>query len=152
MKHHLKTNPNDALHNALSPAERLCRRIADWTGAPAALVAAIVFQIAWIVVGTLTRMDPFPFVFLLTCSNVVQLVLIFVIAVAQRQQSLHDEIRAETDHTAISALLLHQDLQNVALLRLLRANGVEAADIENLSRKFAIPTDEAGGEQEMRER
>ena len=55
------------------------------TGAPAALVAAIVLQFVWIGIGRATHWDPCPFVFLLTCSNVIRLILIFVIAVAQRQ-------------------------------------------------------------------
>lgn len=63
------------------------------TGAPAALVAAIVLQFVWIGIGLATNWDPYPFVFLLTCSNVIQLILIFVIAVAQRQLSLHDELK-----------------------------------------------------------
>jgi uncharacterized membrane protein len=45
-----------------------CRRIAAMAGAPAALVAAIVLQFVWIGIGLATQWDPYPFVFLLTCS------------------------------------------------------------------------------------
>lgn len=51
-----------------------------------ALIGCILAQVIWIVGGVLTHWDPYPFVFLLTCSNVLQLVLIFVIAVGQRSQ------------------------------------------------------------------
>ena len=50
-------------------------------------MAAIVLQFVWIGIGLATNWDPYPFVFLLTCSSVIQLILIFVIAVAQRQLS-----------------------------------------------------------------
>jgi uncharacterized membrane protein len=121
----------NAMHTQrLSGTERFCRKIADATGAPAALMAAIVVQIVWLIVGTITHWDPFPFVFLLTCSNVLQLILIFVIAVAQRQQTEHDEIRAEADHASISRLLYHQQLQNELLLRIAERTGVDVSDLK----------------------
>jgi uncharacterized membrane protein len=73
--------------------------------------------------------DPYPFVFLLTCSNVIQLILIFVIAVAQRQLSLHDELWAEADHGAISRLLYHQEAQELLLVRLAEKLDVDARDL-----------------------
>ena len=60
--------------------------------------------------------DPFPFVFLLTISNVIQLILIFILAVGQRQSSAHAELRAEHDHDSISRLLYHQEVQEQMLL------------------------------------
>lgn len=127
--HPLAANANDMQADRLSGTERFCRRIADLTGAPAALMLAIVVQIVWLAVGTITHWDPFPFVFLLTCSNVIQLILIFVIAVAQRQQTEHDELRAEADHATISRLLYHQELQEQILLRLAQRAGVDLADL-----------------------
>jgi hypothetical protein len=91
-RHPTIDNVNALLAERLSPTEHICRRIAAMTGAPAALVAAIVLQFVWIGIGLATNWDPYPFVFLLTCSNVIQLILIFVIAVAQTQLSLHDEL------------------------------------------------------------
>lgn len=122
----------NAKHAArLSSTEHICRRIADYTGAPLALLLAIVIQIGWLIVGSVTHWDPFPFVFLLTCSNVLQLILIFVIAVAQKQQTMHDEMRAEADHDAISRLLYHQQTQDELLLRLAAAAGVDVSDIKD---------------------
>ena len=83
----------------------------------------------WIGIGLATNWDPYPFVFLLTCSNVIQLILIFVIAVAQRQLSLHDELRAEADHGAISRLLYHQEAQELLLVRLAEKLDVDARDL-----------------------
>ncbi len=128
--HPLVDDVNAIHRDRLSATERICRRIADATGAPLALVLAIVLQFVWLAVGTVTHWDPFPFVFLLTCSNVIQLILIFVIAVAQKQQTQHDEIRAEADHDAISRLLYHQQVQDELLLRLAERAGIDIADIK----------------------
>lgn len=114
----------------LTPVEKVCKRIADTTGAPGALILAIILQLTWILVGAVTHWDPFPFVFLLTCSNVLQLILIFVIAVAQRQSSEHDELRAEADHDHISRLLYHQELQEAMLLALARKAGIDVTGLQ----------------------
>lgn len=136
--HPLVENVNELQRDRLSATERFCRRVADLTGAPAALMLAIVLQIAWLVVGTITRWDPFPFVFLLTCSNVLQLILIFVIAVAQRQQTMHDELRAEADHDAISRLLYHQEFQEKLLLRIAESVGVEVDELRPALESLAV--------------
>ena len=127
--HPLVDDVNAVHQQRLSDTERVCRTIADYTGAPLALLLAIVVQIGWLVVGSLTHWDPYPFVFLLTCSNVLQLILIFVIAVAQKQQTMHDEIRAESDHNSISRLLYHQQVQDDLLLRLAERAGIDTSDI-----------------------
>ncbi|HEX4013908.1 MAG TPA: DUF1003 domain-containing protein [Candidatus Cybelea sp.] len=127
--HPLVDDVNAEHQDQLSETEKICRRIADATGAPLALLLAIIVQILWIVVGWATHWDPFPFVFLLTCSNVLQLILIFVIAVAQKQQTQHAELRAEADHDSISRLLYHQELQNQLLLRLAAHAQIDVADL-----------------------
>jgi uncharacterized membrane protein len=104
--------------------------LADWTGAPLALGLAILVQAIWIAVGLVTKLDPFPFAFLLTCSNVLQLILIFVLAVGQRQSSQHAELRAEHDHDSISRLLYHQEVQEQVLIALARKIGVEIESME----------------------
>jgi uncharacterized membrane protein len=121
----------NALHQQqLSPIEKACKRIADATGAPLALMLAIVVQIGWITVGMVTRWDPYPFAFLLTISNVLQLILIFVLSVGQRQSSQHDELRAEADHDSISRLLYHNQAQEALLLRIAEHLGIDATDLK----------------------
>ena len=148
-RHPTIDNVNHLLTGRLTPTERICRRIAAWTGAPIALVGAIAVQFTWIAFGLLTDWDPYPFMFLLTCSNVLQLILIFVIAVAQRQSSMHDELRAEADHGAISRLLYHQQTQELLLLRIAAKLGVDAGDLTSalnaLARDAVAPVAEAGG-------
>jgi hypothetical protein len=49
---------------------------------------------------------------------VLQLILIFILAVGARQSSAHAELRAEHDHDSISRLLYHQDVQEQLLLEI----------------------------------
>lgn len=138
MENHPLVDDVNAMHQErLSGTEKICRRIADLTGAPLALLLAIIVQIAWITVGAITHWDPFPFVFLLTCSNVLQLILIFVIAVAQKQQTQHDELRAEADHNSISRLLYHDQLQNELLMRIAEHTGCDISDLKATAAKLA---------------
>lgn len=64
-------------------SERIAAAIVRVTGNPFALLVVLLVQPVWIAVGVLTHLDPFPFVFLLTVSNVVQIVVMFAVAVAQ---------------------------------------------------------------------
>jgi uncharacterized membrane protein len=140
MDDHPLVDDVNAMHqDRLSRTERLSRRIADLTGSPTALILAIVVQLAWISVGAVTHWDPFPFVFLLTCSNVLQLILIFVIAVAQKQQTQHDELRAESDHDGISRLLYHQQLQNGLLMHIAERCGADISELRATAAKLAAP-------------
>lgn len=130
--HPLIADVNEEHDARLSPIERTCKKIADATGAPIALILAIIVQALWIAVGVITHWDPFPFAFLLTISNVLQLILIFVIAVAQRQQSMHDEMRADSDHAAISRLLYHQQVQDELLLGLAERAGIDVSGLREM--------------------
>ena len=121
---------NQEHEERLSPIEHACKRIADATGAPLALFLAIVFQVVWVIVGTVTARDPYPFVFLLTVSNIIQLILIFIIAVAEKQSSQHAELRAEADHENISRLLHHQEVQEELLMRLAKQTQIDVSDIK----------------------
>jgi uncharacterized membrane protein len=133
-EHPLVHDVNQEHSDNLSPVERFCKRVADWTGAPVALGLAIVLQAIWIPLGIYTKFDPFPFTFLLTCSNVLQLILIFILAVGQRQSSAHAELRAEHDHDSISRLLYHQELQEEVLLQI--ASRIEC-DVSEIKRRIS---------------
>ena len=140
VENHPLVDDANAMHQErLSSTERICRKIADSTGAPLALLLVIVAQFIWVAIGTATGRDPYPFLFMLTISNIVQLIMIFVISVAQRQQSQHDEIRAEADHDAISRLLYHQQLQDQILLRLAERTGVDVSDLASTVKTLLAP-------------
>ena len=128
--HPLVRDVNAEHQENLSAVETYCKKIADATGAPVALALAIISQIVWVVVGTMTHWDPYPFVFLLTCSNILQLILIFIIAVAQKQSGEHAELRAEADHESIARLLHHQEVQEELLMRLAQQTQCDITDIK----------------------
>jgi len=130
MTHRRVRNPNEVHNERLTPIERFCKKVADSTGAPIALAAVIVVQLVWLVVGQITHSDPYPFVFLLTVSNVIQLTLLFVISVAQRQSGEHAETRAELDHEWIGLLLQHNEAQEELLLRIAAAVNVDTSDLQ----------------------
>src|ERR1700694_5060319 len=133
-EHPLVHDVNKEHAESLSPVERFCKQVADSTGAPLALGLAILLQAIWIPLGIFTKFDPFPFTFLLTCSNVLQLILIFILAVGQRQSSAHAELRAEHDHDSISRLLYHQELQEKILIAI---GSRIAIDVEDLKKEIA---------------
>ena len=133
-------NANEVHQQSLSMTERFCQKVGAATGAPITLVAVIIFQLVWIVVGHLTKMDPFPFVFMLTVSNVIQLILIVVLAVAGKQSSEHDQIRAEEDHAALSRMLYHSEAQEQLLLKLAEKGGIDTSDIQRVFNDLAAPS------------
>jgi len=128
--HPLVHDVNQEHSDSLSPVEKICKKIADSTGAPIALFLAVIVQIVWIVAGMITKFDPFPFTFLLTMSNVLQLILIFILAVGQRQSSAHAELRAEHDHDSISRLIYHQELQERILIEIATKIEIDVASIK----------------------
>ena len=132
--HPLVHDVNQEHSDSLSPVEKACKRIADSTGSPIALFLAVLVQAIWIPVGIITKWDVFPFAFLLTCSNVLQLILIFILAVGQRQSSAHAELRAEHDHDSISRLIYHQELQERILIEI--ATKIEI-DVESIKAMVA---------------
>ena len=135
--HPLVHDVNQEHCDNLSSTERFCKKVADWTGAPIALALAIVVQAIWIPVGILTKMDPYPFAFLLTCSNVLQLILIFILAVGQRQSSSHAELRAEHDHDSISRLIFHQELQEQILIDIATKIECDVSAVKDMIAKLA---------------
>lgn len=112
-------NANEAHIESLNPIEIFCRNISNIIGSPFALILSIIVQVTWIAIGIITKLDPWPFAFLLTCSNVIQLILIFVLAVAQKQSSEHAETRAEIDHQNITKLMEYQKMQEDLLRQIL---------------------------------
>src|SRR6202049_3419846 len=135
--HPLVHDVNQEATDNLSPTERFCKKVADWTGAPLALFLAILVQAIWIPVGIITKWDVFPFAFLLTCSNVLQLILIFILAVGQRQSSAHAELRAEHDHDSISRLIYHQELQEQILVALAQKIELDVAELSAMVKRLA---------------
>lgn len=92
-------------HQKLTPIEKFCAKLVEIFSKPTALLLACGIQLVWVFIGQITHKDPFPYVFLLTCSNILQLILMFVINVAARHTTELAEQRAEADHEAIAEIL-----------------------------------------------
>ena len=128
-RHPTIDNVNALLTERLSTTEHICRRIAAMTGAPAALVAAIVLQFVWIGISLATNWDPYPFVFLLTCSNVIQLILIFVIAVGRSNSRCMTSCGLKPTMALSADCFYHQEAQELLLVRLAEKLDVDARDL-----------------------
>jgi len=72
----------------------------------------------------------------------LQLILIFVLAVGQRQSSEHAELRAEHDHDSISRLLYHQEVQEQLLLAIAQKIELNVEDIGTMVKRLA--TEDSG--------
>lgn len=136
--HPLVHDVNKEQSESLTGVEKICKKISDSTGAPLALALAIIVQLAWVAIGQTTGKDAYPFPFLLTCSNILQLILIFILAVGQKQSASHAERRAEHDHDAISRLLYHQELQEDILIRLATQTNLKMDDIVVRVNRLAV--------------
>lgn len=128
--HHLTQNANEAHKENLSKIEKACAWVCEKTGSPNSLIAVVLIQIVWVLLGQSFKFDPYPFAFLLTVSNIIQLILIFVLAVGQNQTTKSTETRAEIDHKSISAILHHQDLQEQMLGAIMKELQIETDEIK----------------------
>lgn len=131
-KHPLVKNANDVHHNDMSKVEKMCAWVCDAIGSAAALGIIVIIQVLWVCIGQSTKLDPYPYVFMLTVSNVIQLILIFILAVGQRQSVERAAIRTQTDHDAISRIMHHQDLQEKMLLQILNHHDINSDEVKSM--------------------
>src|SRR5216683_743666 len=93
---------------------RLGAAITRSVGTMWAVYIAIVIQITWMVLATLGfwrfARDPYPFAFLLFLSNIVQLLLMFVIMVGQQVLGAASDKRAVVTYQDAEAIL-HECLE-----------------------------------------
>lgn len=107
--HPLARNANDEHKEDLSKIEKICTYISDKMGTPSVLISVIIIQAIWIIIGQITKWDAYPYAFLLTISNILQLILMFILALGQRQSSKLSQLRADIDHESISHILTKLD-------------------------------------------
>ena len=90
---------NEIHHESLGFNERIALAVTERIGTMAAVYALIVIMTGWMLwqVDTSKPFDPYPFIFLLFCSNVIQILLMPLIMVGQNLQGRHAELRAEHD-------------------------------------------------------
>jgi uncharacterized membrane protein len=93
---------------------RLGAAITRSVGTMWAVYAAVAIQITWMALATLGiwefKKDPYPFAFLLFVSNIVQLLLMFVIMVGQQVLGAASDKRAVVTYQDAEAIL-HECLQ-----------------------------------------
>src|SRR5713226_6010240 len=93
---------------------RLGAAITRSVGTMWAVYIAIVIQVTWMTLATLGiwefRRDPYPFAFLLFLSNIVQLLLMFVIMVGQQVLGQASDKRAVVTYQDAEAIL-HECIQ-----------------------------------------
>jgi len=94
------TDDVNALHHErLSRNERIALFVTLRIGTMAAVYALVVVMAGWMLwqQNAGHPFDPYPFIFLLFCSNVIQILLMPLIMVGQNLQGRHAELRAEHD-------------------------------------------------------
>ena len=76
----------------------------------------MIFVFGWMLWQTITKQpfDPYPFVFMIFISNVIQLFLLPLILVSQNIQSKHAQLRAEEDYHTTKTI--HQDIETILTL------------------------------------
>lgn len=94
--------------------ELACRRAISATGHTRTLALVVVLSVLWMVFGTISLFDPYPFQFLGVVCNVLQLWMIFVLAVGQRgAERQHDHvINAVAEHAAATRVHIKRHLDD----------------------------------------
>ena len=88
----------------------------------------MIFVFGWMLLqGMANRpFDPFPFVFLIFITNIIQLLLMPLIMVSQNIQSRHAELRAEEEYQTTKTI--HQDIETIL---------TTLSDLDKKSSKFS---------------
>lgn len=144
---HPVRNVNRQHAEALSPMERLAQAVTKRIGTMGFFFLIAIWTIFWLGWNFLAppnlRFDPpMGFVFWLFISNLIQLLLMPLIMVAQNVDAHHSELRAEGHYELnvkmekeVDALLEHLEYQNRLLRALCRKLGVEESDLNETSGK-----------------
>lgn len=103
--------PRPADHPAC--AARAADRLAGAFGSMRMFGALVTWQAVWIVGATLgaplLARDPYPFAFLLFCSNLVQLWALPVLGAATNRAEQRRAVKAATDHQALTHIAVTVD-------------------------------------------
>lgn len=113
---HIPENINIKHRTSFKLHDRLAVVITAAIGSMYAVYFFIVFVFIWILWQSLSSkpFDPYPFIFMIFISNIVQLVLLPLIMVGQNVQTRHAQLRAEEEYQATKSI--HQDIENILTL------------------------------------
>jgi uncharacterized membrane protein len=95
---------------------RMADRVAGAFGTMGMFWTLVCWQLGWIVLATagvwLFRADPYPFVFCLFLSNLIQLWALPVLGTATNRADEKRAVKADTDHAALTSI--HHAVDDVA--------------------------------------
>jgi uncharacterized membrane protein len=113
MSHPAVRHPHESLNN------RLGDHISAWFGSMRTFWVLVLWQLGWMTLAELNapllRKDPYPFVFLLFLSNLIQLWALPVLGNTQNRADQKRNLKADADHRALTYLASGND-RHAALL------------------------------------
>lgn len=110
---HIPENINIKHRTSFKLHDRLAVIITSAIGSMYAVYFFIIFVSVWILWQSLSSnpFDPYPFIFMIFISNIVQLILVPLIMVGQNIQNRHAQLRAEEEYQATKSI--HQDIETI---------------------------------------
>ena len=110
---HAPEDVNAKHKDRLKFQDRVAVIITTAVGSMYALYFFIIFVFGWMLWQALAEkpFDPFPFVFMIFISNIIQLLLLPLIMVGQNTQNRHAQLRAEEDYHTTKTI--HQDIEHI---------------------------------------
>jgi hypothetical protein len=107
MSHPAVVHPHESLNN------RLGDRISGAFGSMRTFWVLVAWQLGWMLLAglgaPLIKNDPYPFVFLLFLSNLIQLWALPVLGNTQNRADEKRNLKADTDHTALTHIAITGD-------------------------------------------
>ena len=97
----ISRNPNDALDQTLSIAQRIADVIADFSGSMPFLFINLTVFVIWIVTNIVDSQifrDPYPFQFLTMAVSLEAIFLSIFVLISQNRQAAKDRIKADLDY------------------------------------------------------
>ena len=93
--------------------DRVAVVITTAVGSMYALYFFIIFVFGWMLWQAVAKkpFDPFPFVFMIFISNIIQLLLLPLVMVGQNIQNRHAQLRAEEEYHTTKTI--HQDIETI---------------------------------------
>lgn len=139
IKEREKAGPRLTKHEQIGFSGRLAIFITSKFGSMGSFYVLALWMIGWIILATLGigffRQDPYPFVFLLFLSNIVQLLALPVLAVGQQVLSRASDKQAEQTFKDAEAILKLQD----EIYKLIKINSQLTQEIHDAAFKNNKP-------------
>ncbi len=110
---HIPENINVKHRSGFKLHDRLAVIVTAAVGSMYAVYFFIIFVLAWMLWQSVSSkpFDPYPFIFMIFISNIVQLILVPLIMVGQNIQNRHAQLRAEEEYQATKSI--HQDIETI---------------------------------------